>query len=51
MKWFRYVRHHDVGRFICSGWFPVSDLGPTHGVYSILMQWGGLVEPPDIKAS
>jgi hypothetical protein len=46
ISWFRYVDHYDVGHAICAGWFVVADLGPVHGVYGVLMKWGGGGEPP-----
>lgn len=47
VTWFRYVRHEDVAQFVWKGWFPSADLGPTHGVWSVLMQWGGAGEPKE----
>lgn len=46
--WFRYVRHHDIGPAICAGWYVIECLGPVHGVYSVLMKWGGGGAPPGV---
>lgn len=45
MSWFRYARHADVPALEASGWRFASHLGPTHGAYSVLMQWCGEGEP------
>jgi hypothetical protein len=34
---FKYVRHDHVHTYMARGWFPVSDLGRTHGYWSVLM--------------
>lgn len=34
---FRYVRHADIPAYHREGWMVVDDLGPTHGVWSVLM--------------
>jgi hypothetical protein len=49
VTWFRYARHHDVEALTGLGWFACSDLGPTHGHWSILMQWGGAGEPQGVE--
>lgn len=46
MSWFRYVRHADVSRREAEGWTLAGDLGPTHGYWSVLMQWSGEGDPP-----
>ena len=33
----RYVRHGDVEAFHKRGWMFIRELGPTHGVWSVLM--------------
>lgn len=33
---FRYVRIPLLPEFMARGWMPVADLGPTHGVWSVL---------------
>lgn len=35
--WFRYVRHADVWDRMREGWMVASDLGATHGQWSVLM--------------
>lgn len=34
---FKYVRHGDASDHMARGWMVVSDLGPTHGAWSVLM--------------
>ena len=34
---FRYVRWKDVDAFMAKGWMMVSELGPVHGAWSVLM--------------
>ena len=36
---FRYVVWSDVERRLREGWFLSSDLGPSHGCYSVLMEF------------
>lgn len=45
ISWFRYSRHADVPAFEAAGWRIASDLGPTHGAWSVLLQWIGEGEP------
>lgn len=46
VSWFRYVRHADVPEYEAAGWTYAADLGPTHGLWSVLMQWSRLGSPP-----
>ncbi len=41
ITWFKYVRHRDRPAHEASGWIFAADLGPTHGQWSVLMQWTG----------
>ena len=50
LSWFRYVRFDEVDVYEKQGWRVVSDLGPTHGQWALLMQWGGNDEPPSSNA-
>lgn len=34
---FKYVRHPDVFAHMARGWMVTADLGPTHGLWSVLM--------------
>lgn len=34
---FQFVRHSQVEAFHRRGWMVTADLGPTHGVWSVLM--------------
>lgn len=34
---FRYARFADIETFHRDGWMMVADLGPTHGLWSVLM--------------
>jgi len=36
---FRYVVWSQVDAFLKAGWFISADLGPSHGCYSVLMEW------------
>lgn len=36
---FRYVLWRDAPRRLAQGWCFAADLGPTHGTYSVLMEW------------
>lgn len=45
ISWLHYVRHIDVPVYEANGWRFASELGPTHGAYSILMIWMGGGEP------
>src|ERR1700730_13364589 len=44
--WFLYVKHEDRARFEAEGWQFAADLGPTHGRWSVLMQYHGEGMPP-----
>jgi len=46
ISWFRYVRHADVQKYAAEGWTYAADLGPTHGLWSVLMQWSRSGSPP-----
>ena len=46
LRWFRYVRHAERERYEREGWLFADDLGPTHGRWSVLMEWPGPGEPP-----
>lgn len=39
ISWLRYVRHIDVPDYEAAGWRYASDLGPTHGQYSVLLEY------------
>lgn len=45
IAWFRYVRHADIPAYQARGWIFAADLGPTHGQWSVLMQWTGEGDP------
>ena len=30
---------------MCQGWQPISDLGPTHGEWSVICEWQGECVP------
>ena len=45
ISWFRYVPHAQVSARERQGWVLASDLGPTHGCWSVLMRWAGEGEP------
>lgn len=45
ISWFHYVRLGDVPVYETAGWRFASDLGATHGAYSVLMIWTGEGEP------
>jgi hypothetical protein len=36
---FRYVLHERIADSLCLGWMVVADLGPVHGVWSVLMEF------------
>lgn len=43
----RFVRHNAVPEFEAAGWtLEPTNLGPTHGAWSVLMTWAGEGEPP-----
>jgi hypothetical protein len=46
ISWFRYVRKTDVIAYELAGWVFAADLGPTHGVWSVLMEWKGEGDAP-----
>lgn len=35
---FRYVPHAQINDYLAQGWVIVSNLGPPHGFYSVLME-------------
>ena len=41
----RYVRHADIPAFEAKGWRVECDLGPVHGVYSVMMVFTGEGDP------
>lgn len=41
MTYYRYVRHRERFDFEWNGWEFASDLGPTHGEWSVLMKFKG----------
>jgi hypothetical protein len=41
----RYVPHHAIDAWLAMGWLLISDLGGSHGFYSVLM--GACVCNPD----
>lgn len=45
ISWLRYVRHADRPAYEARGWVLASDLGPTHGLWSVLMLWAGEGDP------
>ena len=45
IRWFRYVRHAQRAAYEAAGWVFAADLGPTHGQWSVLMEWTGIGEP------
>ncbi len=48
ISWLHYVLHADVPAFEAAGWRYASDLGPTHGRYSVLMIWAGEGDPASV---
>ncbi len=45
-KWFRYVVHADVPKFLANGWSATDSLqGTHHGAHAVLMVWEGDHEP------
>lgn len=44
-SYYRYVQYADVPKFEAHGWVVCADLGPVHGVWSVLMLWTGKGEP------
>lgn len=46
IRWYRYVRHHKIAEYEARGWIVCADLGPTHGQWSVMMEWTGPDEPP-----
>ena len=51
IQWFRYVRHADRAAYEAEGWIFSADLGPTHGQWSVLMEWTGVGNPPGAEAA
>ena len=47
ISWYRYVLHADVPAYEAAGWVFAAELGPTHGLWSVLMQWTGADDPPE----
>jgi len=45
ITFYRYVHHADRPSYEAAGWAFAADLGPTHGQWSVLMQWTGEGEP------
>lgn len=45
ISWFKIVPHHERTAHEASGWVFDSELGPTHGHWSILMRWTGEGDP------
>lgn len=46
-RWFRYVRRGNVAAREAEGWKADDCLGPTHGHWSVLMEWSGPGDPPN----
>lgn len=40
-----YVTHSRRAEYELLGWIFAADLGPTHGSYSVLMEWPFYIEP------
>jgi hypothetical protein len=49
IRLYHYVRHADIPAFEAAGWRVDCDLGPTHGLWSVLMRWDGEGEPPQLQ--
>jgi hypothetical protein len=45
ITFWKFVRHPDVPAHEAQGWRVAFDLGPTHGQWSVGMQWTGEGEP------
>lgn len=45
ISFWKFVRHRDVPAHEAQGWVVAFYLGPTHGVWSVGMQWTGEGEP------
>lgn len=45
ITFWKFVRHRDVAAHEAQGWVVAFDLGPTHGLWSVGMQWTGEGEP------
>lgn len=41
VRWFRYVLHSDRAAYEEKGWRFAANLGPSHGSYSVLMEYYG----------
>ena len=41
IRWFRYVPHARIAEFEAKGWRFAADLGPTHGRWSVMMEYCG----------
>ena len=48
-RWFKYVLHADRAAYEAAGWVFYADLGPSHGRYSVLMEWPFTDAPPPIE--
>lgn len=46
ISYHRYVRHSERPLYEAKGWRFECDLGPTHGLWSVMMIWTGEGEPP-----
>lgn len=52
ISWVCYARFADVPRLTAEGWIVLpTNLGPTHGFWSLLMQWAGEGDPPGTNPS
>jgi hypothetical protein len=47
--WLRYVNYDKRWAYEALGWVFDSELGPTHGRWSILMRWEGEGAPKEPK--
>ena len=45
ITYWKFVRHAEVAAHEAQGWRVAFDLGPTHGQWSVLMQWTGKGAP------
>jgi len=45
IRWFKFVRWPHVPAHEALGWRVAFDLGPTHGHWSVGMEWTGIGEP------
>ena len=48
-RWFKYVLHADRAAYEAAGWVFSADLGPSHGRYSVLMEWPFTDAPPPVE--